>query len=531
MKKEKSGQIRVRFAPSPTGPFHIGNVRTALFNYLFAKKNNGKFILRIEDTDLERSKQEWTEQIIEELKWLGISWDEGPDIGGEYGPYKQTQRLDVYEKYLKQLLKENKAYYCFCTEEELEQKRQAQLARGEAPNYDGKCSKLSKKEIEESIKNKKPSVIRFRIPAKKIKFPDLIRGEVEFDMSFVGDIVIAKDLRTPLYNFAVVIDDYLMKITNVIRGEDHISNTAKQIAMQEALGFEPVKYAHLPLILNPDRTKLSKRKGDVAIIDYHEQGYLPEAIVNFLVLLGWNPGTEKEIFTLSELEKEFSLEKVQKAGAVFNVQKLDNINGHYIRGKPIEKLTELCLPYLIEAGLIEKFPAPRSLDDEAGNGDQKITATGEEITKLKLQEIVQAYKDRLKKLSEIAELTDFFFKDKINYNKEMMRWKEMKDTDVKEALLLLARRSLGEGGCDGILDKLDPEKGEWNIKKIEQVLQDGAGEFNKQKGYPEKNRGYLLWPLRVALSGKQASAGPFEIAYILGKQKTLKRIKEGINLF
>ncbi|KKP31758.1 MAG: glutamate--tRNA ligase [Candidatus Staskawiczbacteria bacterium RIFOXYB2_FULL_32_9] len=510
MKKELLPQeIRTRVAPSPTGPMHIATARVALYNYIFAKQNNGKFILRIEDTDTARSKQEWTDEIITDLKWLGTNWDEGPDIGGKFGPYKQSQKADVYEKYLKQLLNENKAYYCFCSEEELEAKRQDQMTRGVAPIYDGKCSKLSSEEMERNLAEGKKSVIRFKVEKKKVKFHDIISEEVEFDMALLGDIVIAKNLQTALFHFTVVIDDYEMKISHIIRGDDHLSNTARQILIQEAFGFPRPIYAHSPMILNPDRSKMSKRKNDVALASYIKKGYLPEAIINFIALLGWNPGTEKEIFTLSELEKEFSLEKVQKAGAVFNIQKLDNINGYYIREKSIEKLTELCLPYLIEAGLLEKFA-----------NNQKIVATGEEITKLKLEKIIFAYKERLKKLSEIVELTDFFFKDKLAYEKELLQWQKMSDSEIKESLLL----------CDKILDELNQETGEWNIKKMEEVLFPEILKFNLQKSYPENNKGFVMWPLRVALSGKKASASPFEIAEILGKQKTLKRIADAIKL-
>jgi glutamyl-tRNA synthetase len=498
MKKENTSQeIRTRIAPSPTGPYHIGGARSALYNYLFAKKYNGKFVLRIEDTDKQRSELRYTQDAIDSLKWLGIIWDEGPDIGGEYGPYKQSQKLNVYENYIKKLLDEGKAYHCFCSAEDLEAKRQDQMTRGLAPIYDGKCSRLSKEEIENNLAEKKSFVIRFKVANKKVKFHDLIRGDVEFDTGLLGDIVIAKDMQSPLYHFVVIIDDYEMKISHVIRGEEHLSNTARQILIQEALVMTRPIYAHLPLMLNPDRSKMSKRKSDVAVLDYKKAGYLPEALINFMVLLGWNPGTEKEIFTLSELEKEFSLEKVQKAGAVFNIQKLDNINGYYIRDKSIEKLTELCLPYLIEAGFNVK-----------------------EITRLKLEKIISAYKERLKKLSEIVELTDFFFKDKLTYGKELLQWQKMTDTEIKDALLL----------CDKIFDELDSEAGEWNIKKMEEALFPEILKFNLQKSYPENNKGFIMWPLRVALSGKKASASPFEIAEILGKQKTLKRIKDAINL-
>ncbi|MEK7541067.1 MAG: glutamate--tRNA ligase [Patescibacteria group bacterium] len=493
-KEIKIKKVRVRIAPSPTGALHVGTARSALFNYLFAKKNKGSFVLRIEDTDIERSDLKWTQEIIEELKWLGIQWDEGPDIDGQYGPYKQSQRLDIYEKYLKQLLDENKSYYCFCSEDELEAMRQEQMARGVTPHYKGKCANLSKEEAEKFLKQGKLSVIRFRITNKKIKFTDLVRGEVEFDAGLLGDIIIAKNSKTPLYNFSVAVDDHEMQISHVIRGEDHISNTPKQILMQEALGFDQPIYAHLPLILAPDRTKLSKRHGAVSVAEYREQGYLPEAIVNFMALLGWNPGTEKEAFTLSQLVKEFSIEKVQKAGAVFNIQRLDFINGFYIREKAIEKLTELCKPYLKEAGLLV-----------AG-----------QISDSKLEKIIEVSKTRMKKLSDIVLLSDFFFKDKLNYDKDLLQWQKIGDEATKESLLFS--------------EKILSEIKEWEIKNLEKELFLASEKFNLEKGYQEKNKGYLLWPLRVALSGRQASASPFEIADILGKEKTLKRISDAIKL-
>ncbi len=493
-KKIQQIQVRTRIAPSPTGPAHIGTARTALFNYLFAKQNNGKFILRIEDTDKERSEQKWTDEIIEELKWLGISWDEGPDISGEFEPYKQSQRLDIYKKYLEQLLIEEKAYYCFCTEEELEAKRQEQMGRGLAPKYDGKCTHLSKEIVDKNIAEGKSSVIRFKVQNKKVKFDDLIRGQVEFDASLLGDVVIAKNLSSPLYHFAVVVDDFLMQISHVIRGEEHLSNTPRQILIQEALGFYKPIYAHLPLMLNLDKSKMSKRQGDVAISDYHKNGYLPEALINFMVLLGWNPGTDKEMFTLAHLVKEFSIEKVQKAGAVFNVQRLDFLNGLYIREKAIDKLTELCIPYLKESGLLVEG----------------------QFSQNKLQEIVEVSRTRMKKLSEISSLSDFFFSNKLIYDKDLLQWQKAEDEAIKESLMF-SRNILLENKT-------------WELKDLETELFTGAEKFNLQKGYPEKNKGYLLWPLRVALSGKSTSPSPFEIAYILGKEKTLKLVDEAIKI-
>ena len=493
-KKLKPKNVRVRIAPSPTGPAHIGTARTALFNYLFAKQNNGKFVLRIEDTDKERSEQRWTDEVIEQLKWLGIEWDEGPDIDGKFGPYKQTQRLDIYKKYLEKLLKENKAYYCFCTEEKLENKRQEQASRGLAPKYDGTCANLSKEIVEKNLVEGKPSVIRFRVENKKLKFKDLIRGEVEFDVGLLGDVVIAKNLESPLYHLAVVIDDFEMQISHIIRGEEHLPNTPRQILLQEALDFYQPTYAHLPLMLNSDRSKMSKRQGDVAISDYHNNGYLPEALINFMALLGWNPGTEKEVFSLSQLIKEFSIEKVQKAGAIFNIQRLEFLNGLYIREKPIEKITELCEPYLKKAGLL---------------------VVGQ-ISQNSLQKIVEISKTRMKKLSDIVELSDFFFTNKLSYEKDLLKWKGVGESETKESLLF----------SEQILSTIKT----WDIKNLEKELFSASEKFNLEKGYPEKNKGYLLWPLRVALSGKDSSPSPFEIADILGREKTLKRIENAIKI-
>lgn len=472
--------IRVRIAPSPTGPAHIGLARTALFNCLFARQHKGSFILRIEDTDKERSDQQWTQEIIDELQWLQITWDEGPDIGGKFGPYKQSQRLDTYKKYLQQLLSQGKAYYCTCTAEMLEAKRQDQISRGVAPKYDGTCRD----------KHNAGGVIRFKVESKKVSFRDIVRGEVSFDTGLLGDVVIAKNLESPLYHFAVVVDDFLMQISHVIRGEDHISNTPRQVLLQEALGFPGLHYAHLPLLLNSDKTKMSKRGGDVAIKDYRQQGYLPEAIINFIALLGWNPGHEKEIFSFTELLQEFSLEKVQKGGAVFNAAKLDSINSYYIRQKPITALTKLCLPHL------ERFNTAQ-------------------FSQKQMEAIIEVSRPRMKKLSDASLLCDFFFAEKLHYPKELLRWKEMGDREVRAALEL----------CQKIISESK------NLAAVEKELLAAVEPFNKNHGYPVQNRGYLLWPLRVALSGKEHSPGPLEIAEILGKDRGLERIRQALDNF
>ncbi|KPJ54625.1 hypothetical protein AMJ47_03970 [Parcubacteria bacterium DG_72] len=511
LKLIKQGEIRTRFAPSPTGFLHIGSARTCLFNYLFSKQQKGKFILRIEDTDKQRSKKEFEQDIIDNLKWLGLEWDE---------EYRQSKRTNIYEKYIKKLLDEKKAYYCFCTKEELEAMRQEQMSRGEAPKYNGKCRKLSKKEIENNLKQKKSYIIRFKIDSRKIKFKDLVRQEVKFDTSLIGDIAIAKDEKTPLYNFAVVVDDYDMKISHVIRGEDLLPNTPKQIILQQALDFPEVEYAHLPLILGPDKSKMSKRHGACSIKEYQEQGYLPEAVVNFLAFLGWHPaegearhgrpGKDREIFSLASLRKEFSLDKVQKSGAVFNIKRLDYINGFYIRHRPLKELVELCIPFLIEAELI--IPALKTEQYPPAYGGTIISPkytvkqTKEEITFEKLEQIVFIYQERLKKLSEIAELADFFFKEKLDYEKDLLKWKDMTDNDVISSI-------------DKSLNMLSKIR-KWGLKEIEETLLKGI------KAEQLKDRGEVLWPFRAALSGKQASASPFEIAEILGKDKTLRRLNQ-----
>jgi len=516
------GEIRVRIAPSPTGPFHIGTARTALFNYLFARKFQGTFILRIEDTDKERSERKAEEEIMDSLKWLGIEWEEGPDIGGKYGPYRQSERGEIYKKYLEKLLKENKAYFCFCTEEELEAQRQYQMSIGKPPVYSGRCRNLSSETVKRYLAEKRKFIIRFKTPAKKIEFKDLIRGKINFDCSLLGDFAIAKGFDFPLYNFACVVDDFEMKISHVIRGEDHISNTPKQILLQEALGFPKVQYAHLPLILGPDRAKLSKRHGPVSILELRKQGFLPEAIINFIAFLGWNPKSEKEIYSLNSLIKEFSLEGVQKSGAVCNFKKLEFLNGFYIRQKSIDKLTELCLPYLISANLILPIFRERQYPPAYGGKEiiqkYKVLETGEEIDLETIQKIISIYQGRLKKLSEIPELVDFFFKEKLDYPKELLRWKESEDEIVKKALDRL----------EDILSKVEIK--DWQSEKLQEILVKEAESFASEI-QKVGDRGYLLWTLRVALSGKRASAPPFEIAEILGKEKTLRRIKMGEKLF
>ena len=483
-KQIRDENVRVRFAPSPTGFLHLGGARTTLFNWLFAKNQGGKFILRIEDTDIERSNAEYEKDIINSLKWLGLKWDEGVDISGDFGPYRQSERLDIYEKYLKQLLDGHQAYYCFCSKEQLESDRQAMMSQGMAPKYSGRCRNLSQEEIQKRIDKGEPTVIRFRVPETEVEFNDIIRGKVKFNAGLMGDLIIAKNLRTPLYNFTATVDDFLMKISHVIRGEEHLSNTPKQILIQKALGFDELKYAHLPLILAPDRSKLSKRYLETSLNDYKNQGYIPEAMVNFLAYLGWHPKDDREIISPEELISEFDLKRVQKAGAVFNIEKLEWLNGQYIKKISAESLAEKLKDFI-----------PSEWSSES-NKEILIKA-------------VSAEKERIKKLTDFKNLADFFF--------------ELPDYDLN---LLSWPRPVLEGQA------INKEKTLNNLKiLIEEINKIFKANFNKENlenaimPLTEVwGRGDLLWPLRAALSGKEASPGPFEIMEVLGKDEILRRL-------
>lgn len=484
-RKEEIKNPRVRLAPSPTGYFHIGTARTALFNYLIAKKYEGKFILRIEDTDPNRSKIEFEKDILDNLKWLGLFWDEGIEVGGPHGPYRQSERKEIYKKYLEKLIKENKAYYCFCSEEELEAKRQEMLSRGEAPRYDGHCRKLTSNEIKNNLRKKKNFVIRLKMPEKDFIFQDLLRGKIKFSGYLIGDWVLSKGWDDPLYNFCVVIDDYEMRITHVIRGEEHLSNTPKQLALYEAFDWAPPKFLHLPLILNPDRSKMSKRFGDVAVKDYREKGYLPEAMLNFLVFLGWHPSEKRgegveEILTLEEIIELFDWRRIKKTGAIFNIEKLNWLNSEYIKRLSLEELTSRALPYL-----------------------KKIY--GEKIYEQIefLKKILSVQKERIKLLGEIPQLVSYFF-NLPEYPSQLLYWQNMTKEELQISIDFLYN----------LLSSLKEEN--FTKKQLEAILMPEAD---------KKGRGNLLWPLRVALSGLPASASPFEIMEVLGKQETLNRLR------
>lgn len=343
----------MRFAPSPTGYIHVGNARTALFNWLFARQNGGIFVLRVEDTDIERSREEYERNLIQDLRWLGLDWDEGPDAGGNFGPYRQSERLELYHRYANQLLEEGKAYYCFCTAEELEKEREAALAEGRMPVYSGRCRNISLKEARLRLAAGEAGAIRLRVPDEgSIQFEDIVRGLVEFDLKLIGDPIIVRSNGMPAYNYAVVIDDALMKITHVIRGEDHVSNTPRQIILYRALGWEPPVFAHLSMVMGKDNTRLSKRHGATSVDQFRREGILPEALCNYLAFLGWSPPEGQEVLTLEQLVRLFDLRRVSRSAAIFDYEKLYWLNRQHIKLLRYEKKLELALPYLQEAGYV-----------------------------------------------------------------------------------------------------------------------------------------------------------------------------------
>ena len=348
-----SSKVRVRFAPSPTGQLHVGNARTALFNWLFARQKGGVNVLRIEDTDLARSEARYETQLMDDLKWLGLDWDEGPDVGGPYGPYRQSDRMDLYHSTANRLLQEQKAYYCFCTDADLEREREQALAEHRQPVYSGKCRRLDPAQAAQRRAAGEPAAIRLKIPEHPIKFHDIVRGEVEFANESVSDPIIMRSNGVPVYNYVVVVDDIEMKITHVIRGDDHLSNTPKQVALYEALGAPVPEFAHLSTILGPDRERLSKRHGATSIASFRDMGVLPEALVNYLVLLGWAPsGGTRETFTVPELIKEFSLKRVTPSPAIFDTEKLHWLNRHYVKQSKPDRIHQLALPFFEKAGLV-----------------------------------------------------------------------------------------------------------------------------------------------------------------------------------
>jgi len=479
---------RVRFAPSPTGYLHVGGVRTALFNYLFARKNKGVFVLRIEDTDEVRSTETSTIQIIESLNWLGFDWDEGPFIKvekdkfeieekGDYGPYFQSKRKEIYKNYIEKLIRDDKAYYCYCTPEELKNKREEALKQGRKPGYDGHCRNLKEEEKKEKIEKGVRPALRLKVPEdKEIRFKDIIKGEIIFNSSDIEDFVIVKSSGIPTYNFACVIDDYEMKITHVIRGDDHISNTPKQILISCALGIESPQFAHLPMILGSDKTRLSKRHGATSIDEFKNQGYVPEALINYLALLGWGTEDSQQIFSKEELIEKFSLERCSKSRAVFDYEKLIWLNGYYIRNMDVDEIIKRASYFLERSGL--------KYEEE------------------KLKEILILEKEKIKLLKDIPYLVSFFFLDDFEIEEDVKK-RLHKFKDVEKHLKNLIE----------LLKKVNFQKDE-----IEKVLR----EYVEKEGI---KAGEIIHPVRYAVSGRTKGPSLFEMLEVLGKEKVLKRIK------
>ena len=478
-------QPRVRFAPSPTGYLHIGGLRTALYNYLFAKNQNGKLVLRIEDTDRKRFVEGAVENLLDTLKWAGIVADEGPDIGGDFYPYQQSERLNFYNDLAKHLVSESKAYYCFCTPERLEKlKEEQQKQKLPQAKYDKHCLHLTKKEIEENLNSKLPFVIRLNVqPNEKVVFNDVIRGIVEFETNNIDDQVLLKSDGYPTYHLANVVDDHLMEITHVIRGEEWLSSTPKHIILYNYFGWDKPVFAHLPLLLNPDKSKLSKRQGDVAVEDYREKGYLKEALINFVALLGWNFGDDKEFYEMDELTEKFSLERVHKAGAVFNLEKLNWLNFEHLRKKPDNEVLNM-----LKSEISKSEFANNNYSDDY------------------LLKVITSMKERVSFVKEYLTKSPYFFKAPEVYEEQNLkkRWKE----DSKELLIKL-KKSFEEIE--------NPTK-----ENFEKALDDEAVKLNVGKGK-------LVHPLRIAVSGVGEGPGIYDILTIIGKKETLSRMETAIN--
>jgi glutamyl-tRNA synthetase len=477
---ELMDNIRVRFAPSPTGYLHVGGLRTALYNFLFARNNNGKFILRIEDTDRNRYVEGAVEKLISSLKWAGLDYDEGPGIGGNYSPYMQSERLTIYKKYAQELVSKGNAYYCFCTTDRLQSLREEQ-ERQKLPQakYDKHCLGLSKLEIEHKLSTSTPFVIRLNVqPNQKIIFDDIIRDKVEFESNNVDDQVLIKSDGYPTYHMANVVDDHLMEISHVIRGEEWLSSTPKHVLLYDFFGWERPKFAHLPLLLNPDRSKLSKRQGDVAVEDYRDKGYLKEALVNFVALLGWNAGDDQEYYYINELIEKFSLERVNNSGAVFDVVKLNALNAEHLRKKSNKEILEL----LKNEILTSKFSNQNLSDDY-------------------LLQVISSMKERVTFVKEFLTASPYFFSAPESYD-EVSKQKNWKPDSPSHLLNL--RNAFSK------LDNPTKEDYEHSLKQVAETLAVGTGK--------------LIHPLRLALSGMGTGPGVYDIVVILGKDETISRI-------
>lgn len=553
---KNSENPRVRIAPSPTGFLHVGTARTALYNYLFAKQNQGDFVLRVEDTDEKRSKEKYEKDVLRHLGWLGLNWDEGPkdadDRGDKtaenrgksadeadlrlsasnkknnsffnqrksasnYGPYRQSKRTEIYKEYIEKLLKQGKAFYCFHQKRRKARDEEYRLTQDEEKginadkkkkdNGDNEGSRvhwcehkeLSKKEVQKRLEAGEEYVIRFDTPeGETVTYQDKIHGEVSYKTEELGDFSLAKSKTEPLYNLACVVDDYEMKISHVIRGEDHIPNTPKQILLYRALDLEAPQFAHLPLILGEDEKKLSKRHGSTSVKEYKNEGYLPEALVNFMALLGWHPKSDEEIFSLEELEEKFSLDRVRPTGAIFNQEKLEWFNKQHLKRADEERVARLSADYLEKEGFLER----------KGEEEVYLPKRDLKVDWKWLEKVVALEQKRAAKLKEIPRLVDFFFKDSIEYESKLLVWKDFSRQEIKKALRKAKTTLEGISAADFEKDNL------------EEILIEKANTYD--------DRGLFLWPLRVALTGKEGSPGPFAVAELLGKEECEKRVEAAI---
>ncbi|MBN1693071.1 MAG: glutamate--tRNA ligase [Dehalococcoidales bacterium] len=480
--------VRVRFAPSPTGKPHVGNIRTAMYDWIFARHTGGKFILRIEDTDVARKKEGALEAIMESLKWLGLDWDEGPEVGGDYGPYFQSQRLELYQKAAKKLVEKGNAYYCYCSPERLEALRKEQEARKLQTGYDRFCRNLSPQErAAKEAAGIKP-VVRFKVPEQgQTRFHDLIYGDVVFENSIIDDFVMLKSDGYPTYHLASVVDDHTMKISHVIRDEGWLSSAPRHLLMYKALGYEPPLYVHHPVIVGADRAKLSKRHGAVALLDFRDMGYLPETMFNFLTLIGWSLDDKTEIMTRQQIVENFSIERMGKTGAFFNMEKLDWMNGVYIRGLTIDDLSEKLLPFL------DKYLPPevkRPLDVNY------------------VRQIVPLIRERINTLKDAAAYAEFFFVDKLEHDASKFTDKK---TNAETALTALK-------SAEEILSSLDS----FDCDQLENTLRRLAEKLGVKAGQ-------LFNVLRVATTARDATPPLFETMAVLGKERCMKRIKAAIS--
>lgn len=480
-------KLKVRFAPSPTGPFHIGGARSALFNWLVARHADGTFLVRIEDTDLKRSTKESEENIKDSLKWLDMNWDEGIDVGGPHGPYRQTERLDLYKKEVQRLLDEGKAYYCYCSAEELEKSRKAQLDAGKTPIYDEHCRHLTEEEKAKYEAEGRKPVVRLKVRKDGVfAFDDMVRGHVEFQAAGVGDFIIMKSDGIPVYNFAVVIDDAFMEVTHVIRAEEHLSNTPRQLAIYEALGYKPPKFGHISLILGEDHKKMSKRHGATSVTEYRNMGYLPEAVVNYLALLGWTPKGEQEIFTEEELIKQFSMKRVSSNDAVFDINKLNWINFQYMKKLDADQLYDLIFPFLVKAGYVEESVTEEKMDW--------------------LKKVIWFMKDHIYFAGQAADELRFFFED----------MPELTDEDVLAIMKAETSGKLLKAFIEDLkaLETFDQAA----IKKCFNACMKAQGIKGKA----------AYEPTRIALTGVTQGPGMFEMMELFGREKTMDRLEAAL---